>query len=90
MEINVDGVVYETVYYPFFRIEQHEDFDVYTVRYPSGLVEEMVVFETDTPHSELVSHLTFLIREYALESDSALTPKAMELKQDVRRLFGIE
>jgi hypothetical protein len=59
------------------------------MRYPSGSVEEILIFETNTPQPELESHLQFLIKEYALEDDELLTPKAMELKQDVRRLFGI-
>lgn len=90
MKIDVGGVVYETVYHPFFRIEQHDDFDVYTLRYPSGLVEEILVFDVDSPQSELLDHLKFLLKEYALEDDNALTTKAMELKQDVLRLFGIQ
>ena len=90
MKIDVGGVVYEAVYYPFFRIEQHDDFDVYTLRYPSGLVEEILVFDVDSPQSELLDHLKFLLKEYALEDDNALTTKAMELKQDVLRLFGIQ
>lgn len=83
-------MLYETLYYPFFRIEQHDDFDVYTLRYPSGRIEEMVVFDTNSPREELINHLSFLLKEYALEHDDALTPRAMELKKDVRRLFGIE
>jgi hypothetical protein len=90
MKVDHGGVTYETTYYPFFCIEQHDDFDVYTVKYPSGFVEEILVFDTNTPQYELESHLQFLLREYALENDELLTPKAMELKQDVRRLFGIQ
>ena len=90
MKVDHDGVIYETTYHPFFRIEQHDDFDVYTMRYPSGFVEEILVFEINNPQFELESHLQFLLREYAFENDELLTPKAMELKRDVRRLFGIQ
>lgn len=90
MKIDVGGVAYEATYYPFFRVEQqHGEFNVYTIRFPSGLVEEILIFDTDTPQPELERYLQFLIREYALENDEYLTPKAMELKRDVRRLFGI-
>lgn len=90
MRIDLDGVTYDTIYYPFFRIEQHDDSDVYTIRYPSGLTEEILVFETNKPQPELQSHLLFLLKEYALEDDQLLTSEAMELKRDVRKLFGID
>ena len=91
MKINVDGKTYETLYYPFFRVERHEEgFDIYTLRLPSGYVEEIPIFETKQPCDELKAHLTFLLREFALEEDDALTPKAMDMKRDVRALFGID
>lgn len=89
MNICIDNVTYKTSYYPFFRIEQHEDFDVYSLRYPSGLVEEIIIFDKGSPIDELETHLIFILNHYGLENDESLTPKAMELKQDVRRLFGI-
>lgn len=91
MKINVDGCTYETIYYPFFRIQRFVDeFDLYTLRLPSGHIEEIPVFETDQPTNELVSHLAFLLKEFAFENDQALTPKAKDMKRDVRALFGLD
>jgi hypothetical protein len=91
MKIEHDGKSYETIYYPFFRVERHsEGFDIYTLRLPSGHIEEIPIFETNQPTDELKDHLVFLLREFALEEDDVLTPKAMEIKRDVRALFGID
>lgn len=91
MKIEHEGRTYETVYYPFFRTERFDDdFDIYTLRLPSGYVEAIPIFETDQPVQELKSHLQYLLKEFALEDDDALTPKAREMKRDVRALFGFD
>jgi hypothetical protein len=36
---------------------------------------------------ELHSYLKFIIREYMLEDDDMLTPRAQELKRDICDLF---
>jgi hypothetical protein len=89
MKVTIDKHVYETVYYPFFRTSVCDDFAVYTIRYPSGMTEEMVVFDQVKYTAELKEHLIFLLNQYGLEEDDMLTPKAKELKYDVRALFGI-
>lgn len=90
MKITIDNTVYETVYYPFFRTDVCDDFAVYTIRYPSGTTEEMIVFDQSSYVAELKEHLVFLLSQYGLEEDDMLTPRAKELKADVKALFGID
>lgn len=94
MKVMVDGVAYRTIYHPFFRIANHEenesgDFEVYGLRYPSGAIEELLVFDPKNRSEELREHLAFLLKEYALEDDDLLSSRAKELKRDVKNLFGI-
>lgn len=90
MKIKIEGKTYETKYFPFFRSEVHPNFTIYTIRYPSGFVEEMLVFDDKNYMEELRTHLVFLLKEYGLEDDEMLTPFAQRLKKDVKDLFGIE
>lgn len=90
MKITFNKKNYETIYHPFFRIERQEDFDVYSLRLPSGKVEELIIFDKQTPTEELKDHLRFLLEQFALEEDDALTNTARELKRDVCALFGID
>jgi hypothetical protein len=89
MRITIDDITYESVYYPYYRLEKNDDFSVYGIRYPSGFNETVLVFGVDEPLKELRVYSEFLIREYALEDDDALTPRAMRLKQDVKDLFVV-
>jgi len=88
MEVEVNGIKYTSIYFPFFRKEKHEDYSLYGLRYPSGYIEEFVVFENANYKEELRKHLAFVVKEYMLEDDDMLTPRAMRLKEDVRKLFG--
>lgn len=90
MKITYNKKTYETIYYPFFRVDRQEDFDVYTLRLPSGNVEEIIIFDKAVPRKELKAHLHFLLEQFAFEEDEMLTTTAMELKKDVRQLFGID
>lgn len=90
MKVNYNDKTYETKYFPFFRSEVHPNFTIYTIRYPSGFVEEMLVFDEKNYMEELREHLLFLLKEYGLEEDEMLTPFAQRLKQDVKELFGID
>lgn len=87
MRVTVGSNTYETRYFPFFLKEKTELFSVYTLRYPSGFIEEVLVFEQDEYMTELNAYLEFLIREYMLEDDIMLTPMAQRLKRDVYELF---
>lgn len=94
MRVIVKGKSYNTLYFPFFKIaaqcSRNEGFDVYGLRYPSGEIEEVVVFDPSRRRAELQEHLAFLIREYVMEDDDVLSPRAKELKKDVKDLFGID
>ena len=89
MIIKHENKIYETVYFPYFRIENNEDYSIFGLRLPSGRIEEIVVFEKDKYMEELKAHTKFLLLEYGLEEDIMLTPRAMELKNEIRELFGI-
>lgn len=90
MRIYHKNTPYDTIYSPFFRISSCSDFAIYGLRFPSGKIDEIVVFDQDDYIVEMKSHLMYLLTEYALEDDDMLTEKAKELKADVRSLFGIE
>lgn len=90
MQIEVNNKIYNTKYFPFFRIRRSKTFDVFAIRYPSGFVEELMVFDTENYMEELKSYLEFLIREYKYEDDLMLTVFAQRLKKDVNDLFTEE
>jgi len=90
MRIFHKGVPYDTIYSPFFRITKSKDFAVYGIRYPSGQIEDLVVFDQQNYIAELKEHLLFLLKEYGLEDDEMLTERAKDLKKDVKILFGLD
>lgn len=90
MKIHHQNKTYDTVYSPFCRVSKCKDFAIFSLRYPSGKIEDMVVFNQEDFIPELKAHLLFLLKEYALEKDEMLTEKAKELKEDVKALFGID
>ena len=87
MELEVNGKYFVASYFPFFRMEQHEDFDVWGLRLPSGRVEDVLVFEQAQPLKSVTDYARFLINEYILEEDGALTPKAIIFKRELEELF---
>jgi hypothetical protein len=87
MKVTIGTETYETRYFPFFLKEKKDYFSVYTLRYPSGFVEEILVFDEDNYMEELRSYLKFIITEYMLEDDIMLTSMAQRLKKDVYDLF---
>lgn len=85
--ISVEGKIYGTVYFPYFRKEIHEDFSVFGMRLPSGKIEDVIIFH-DIPYHEALSQWSkYLIKEYILEDDEMLTPKAQNFKADLEELF---
>jgi len=90
MIVNVDGNEYESIYFPYYRLESNDNFSIWGIRYPSGLTEQVLVFDVDNHIAELKEYSRFLIKEYALEDDDMLTERARKLKQDVKQLFGID
>lgn len=87
MRIEINNEVYITKYFPFFRVRKSKTFDVFTLRYPSGFVEEVMVFDTKNYMNELKLYLKFLIKEYMYEEDLMLTSFAQRLKRDINELF---
>jgi hypothetical protein len=90
MQIEVNGKIYNTKYFPFFRIRRSKTFDVFIIRYPSGATEELMVFDTKNYMKELKEYLKYLIQEYMYEDDLMLTVFAKRLKRDVNDLFAEE
>lgn len=90
MKVEVNGKQFVASYFPFFRAEQHEDFDVWGMRLPSGRIEDVLVFEQDQPLISLTDYTRFLINEYVIEDDDALTPRAIEFKRQLKELFHEE
>lgn len=87
MQVEYEGKVYTTQYFPFFRIKKRDGYQVFGLRYPSGAIERVIVFDTPDYMQELQNYLKFLIVEYILEDDEMLTPYAKKLKEDIRDLF---
>ena len=87
MKVTIGTETYETKYFPFFLKEKRQDYSLYTLRYPSGHLDSVLVFDQDNYMEELHSYLKFIIREYMLEDDDMLTPRAQELKRDICDLF---
>lgn len=87
MEVEVKGKIFVAAYFPFFRTEQHTDFDIWSLRLPSGRVEDIIVFDCDNPLDSLRDYASYLITEYVLEDDDMLTPKAIEFKAELKELF---
>lgn len=90
MKVTIGTETYETRYFPFFLKEKRQDYSLYTLRYPSGNIDKVLVFDQDNYMEELRSYLKFIIREYMLEDDDALTVRAQELKRDICDLFDRE
>lgn len=88
MQVQYEGKIYTTQYFPFFRIKRRDGYQVFGLRYPSGSIERVIVFDTPDYMQELQNYLKFLIIEYILEDDEMLTPYAKKLKEDIRDLFS--
>jgi hypothetical protein len=87
MQIEYEGKVYTTQYFPFFRIKRRDGYQVFGIRYPSGSIERVVIFDSPDYMKELKNYLIFLVKEYIVEDDEMLTPYAKRLKEDIRDLF---
>jgi hypothetical protein len=88
--VTIGTETYETKYFPFFLKEKRQDYSLYTLRYPSGNLDKVLVFDQDNYMEELRSYLKFIIQEYMLEDDDMLTVRAQELKRDICDLFDRE
>lgn len=87
--IRIGDKQFEYAYYPFFRIKKSDYFSVFGMKLPSGNIEEIIVFEVESANQikELHEYAKYLIREYILEDDIMLTPRALILKKDLMELF---
>lgn len=90
MKVELDGVCYESIYFPYYRLDKNDNFSIYGIRYPSGFTEKVLVVNVDNHIKELEEYSRFLIKEYALEDDEMLTERAQRLKKDVKQLFRID
>jgi hypothetical protein len=83
----VNEVNYSFVYYPYYRIKQDESFHLYGMRLPSGNIEHVRVLNIEHPIQALREFSEHLIREYVLEDDDMLTPKAQNFKNELKELL---
>jgi len=88
MQVEYEGKLYSTQYFPFFRIKRSGAYQVFGLRYPSGSIERVIVSDTPNYMKELQNYLKFLIKDYILEDEEMLTPYAKRLKKDIYDLFG--
>lgn len=89
MIVTVDGKQFVASYFPFFRTTRGEDFDEWGIRFADGSVSDVTVLVFDHKNSikELYENAAWLIKEYVLEEDDALTPRAQTLKQHLMEVF---
>lgn len=89
MRVEYEGKIYNTLYFPFFRMRQYSGYQVFGLRYPSGRIEKVIVINQDNFIEELRRYLQYLIREYMRDDDDEMiTPRVKKLKEDVHDLFG--
>jgi len=89
MIIDIDKRQFCTSYFPFFRSNRNADFDEWNIRLVDETTSDMsiLVFDTKNPMPELYKHAEWLIKEYMLEEDDMLTPKAIEFKKQLMEIF---
>lgn len=89
MIVTVDGKQFVASYFPFFRTVRSEDFDEWGIRFADGSVSDVTVLVFDQKNSvrELYENAAWLIKEYVLEEDDALTPRAQALKRNLMEIF---
>lgn len=89
MIVTVDGKQFVASYFPFFRTVCSEDFDEWGIRFADGSVSDVTVLVFDQKNSvrELYENAAWLIKEYVLEDDDALTPRAQALKRNLMEIF---
>jgi hypothetical protein len=89
MIVETRGKRFVASYFPFFKTERGEDFDEWGIRLADGNVSDVttLVFDTKKPIPELYENARWLINEYVLEDDDALTPKAIQLKRQLMEIF---
>lgn len=89
MNVTVNGRHFVASYFPFFRIKQGDSFDVWGIRLADGSISDMtvLVFEPENALAELDKNARWLINEFILEEDEALTPNAQKFKQSLMEVF---
>lgn len=87
MQIEIEGILYTSIYYPFFKLKDKKGYSVYGMRLPSGNIEEVFVLDDSNVLDTLKEYTYFLLKEYMLEEDIMLSQKALLLKCDLKELF---
>jgi hypothetical protein len=90
MEVEVNGIKFAFAYYPYFRMKKDKGFHLYGMRLPSGNIEHVRVFNLEQPIKSLREFSEHVIREYVLEDDNMLTPKAMNFKNELNEMLNYE
>lgn len=89
MHVIVNGRHFVASYFPFFRSKRHDGFDVWGIRFIDGSISDItvLVFEPNNPMPELYENARWLINEFILEEDDALTAIAKKFKQNLMEIF---
>jgi hypothetical protein len=89
MNVTVNGRQFVASYFPFFRVKKSQDFDEWGIRFADGSTSDVTVLVFDQENSvpELYENAKWLINEFILEEDDALTPRAQKLKQNLMEIF---
>jgi hypothetical protein len=64
MRVLVEGRTYESTYFPFFLKKQRLDYSIYTFRLPSGVIEEIFVFDRNNYLQELQDYVKYMIEQF--------------------------
>jgi hypothetical protein len=89
MMLSVGGKQFIASYFPFFRVKRGRDFDEWGIRLADGSISEVtiLVFDQNNSIKELQENAAWLIREFVLEEDDALTPRAQTFKYNLMDIF---
>jgi hypothetical protein len=89
MLVIIDGRKFVAEYFPFFRMKRFHGYDEWGIRLLDGSVSDMtvLVFDQKNVVHELHENARWLINEFILEEDDALTPHAQHFKRCLMEVF---
>lgn len=89
MKVSVNGVDYEVKDDVFNVTYTGDHFEEWQIRFPSKRTTEFFIFEDENPRQAKERMLQMLIEVYMLEENEQLTQDAIQLKEDLKELFGV-
>ena len=89
MKVSVNGKDYEVKDDVFSVTYAGDHFEEWQIRFPSERTTEFFIFEDEIPQQAKERILQMLIEVYMLEDNEQLAKDAIELKEDLKELFGV-